>query len=245
MKIIAVYNIKGGVGKTTTAVNIAYAASISGKKTLLVDLDSQGASTFYFKIEQGLKGKAKKTLFGGQSISDSIKKTEFENLDILPADPKYIKLDILLNELDEGKKWLKKLLSPVKKEYDVIILDCPPTLSTLADNVFKNSDVVLVPIIPTVLSVRTYEQLIEYFTDNKYDVSILNPFFSMLDRRKSMHNDIQHSFSERFKETINLFIPYNSEVEKMGEYMTPVVKKHPNCEASENYIKLWNIIYAV
>lgn len=239
MILIAVYNIKGGVGKTATAVNMAYAAAEDGNKVLLMDIDPQGASSFYFKTKVSLDGDAKKVLFGGKSIESSIKATEFENLDILPADPKYRKLDAFLNDMKNSDKWLKKLFSPVKKSYDYVFIDCPPSITAVSENIFINADAILVPVIPTVLSIRTYEQLKAFFREEKLDKKKLFPFFSMYERRKNMHNESMESFLKDFPECINIAIPYNSEIEKMGEYMAPIVKRYPYAEASEAYRKLW------
>ncbi len=239
MKVIAVYNVKGGVGKTATSVNIAYAASEQGFKILFIDLDPQGASTFYFKIKQGNKEKLKKTIFGKKSIEDSIQETEFTNIHILPADSKYRKLDAFIADMKESGKWLKKLLKPVKKEYDFIIIDCPPNITSLSENIFKNVDAILVPVVPTTLSVRTYKQLHAYFDDEKLDKKKLFPFYSMVERKKNMHNELMEEFSKQYPECIEVAIPYSSIVEKMGEYLAPSVYKYPNEETSEAFRTLW------
>ncbi|HEV7230397.1 MAG TPA: AAA family ATPase [Bacteroidia bacterium] len=239
MKTIAVYNIKGGVGKTATSVNIAYAAAEDGYKVLLVDIDPQGASTFYFGIKPTLEGNVRKIVSGGKSIEDSIRETEFKNLHILPSDSKYRKLDGFLNDMKKSDKWLKRFFSPVKKQYDFVFIDCPPSITSVSENLFENADAILVPVIPTVLSVRTYEQLKNFFKEEKLDREKLFPFFSMYERRKNMHNESMQAFSENYPECLNIAIPYNSEIEKMGDYKAPIVSKYPYAEASEAYRKLW------
>jgi len=239
MKIIAIYNIKGGVGKTATAVNLSYTAAAEGNKVLLVDIDPQGASTFYFNTKAVLEGGAKKVLFGQKTIEDSIRLTEFENLDILPSDSQYRKLDTFLHDMKNADKWLKKLFSPVKKNYDYVFIDCPPSITAVSENIFINADAILVPVIPTVLSIRTYAQLKAFFKEEKLDDKKLFPFYSMYERRKNMHNESILEFSKMYPECIDVAIPYNSEIEKMGEYMAPLVHKYPNAEASEVYRKLW------
>jgi chromosome partitioning protein len=239
MKIIAIYNIKGGVGKTATAVNLSYAAAEDGNRILLVDIDPQAASTFYFNTKAVLEGGAKKVLSGQKTIEDSIRLTEFQNLDILPSDNRYRKLDTFLHDLKNADKWLKKLFSPVKKQYDYVFIDCPPSITAVSENIFVNADAILVPVIPTVLSIRTYEQLKAFFKEEKLDEKKLYPFYSMYERRKNMHNESMKAFSKMYPECMDLAIPYNSEIEKMGEYMAPIVHKYPYAEASENYRKLW------
>jgi len=242
MKVIAVYHVKGGVGKTTTSVNIAYAAAEENKKVLVIDLDPQGASTFYFDIKPSKKGTVKKTLFGNKSIEDSIKETDFENIDILPANAKYTKLDAFLSDMKKSGKWLKKLLKPIKKEYDYIVIDCPPNITTLSENIFKNVDAILVPVVPTILSIRTFEQLFSFFKDEKLDTKKLIPFYSMVEKKKNMHNELMADFSKRNKQCIDVSIPYHTEVEKMGEYLEPLLYKFPYSEAAEAYRRLWKAL---
>lgn len=244
MKIIAVYNIKGGVGKTVTSVNFAYTVAKAGNSVLLVDLDPQGASTFYFDVELSLKGNSKKILSNKKNINSSIKDSGYKNLDILPADINYRKVDFIISELKSADKWLKKLLKPVKKEYDYIILDCPPNITTLSENVFQNSDAILTPVVPSTLSVRTFEQMIEFFEENKINPKKIHPFFSMVERRKSMHTSMMENFMKEHKNTIDVKIPYLSVIEKMGEYKTPVVHRYPYYEISFFYKKLWKELEA-
>jgi cellulose biosynthesis protein BcsQ len=239
MKVIAVYSVKGGVGKTASAVNLSFVASQNKANVLLIDMDPQAASTFYFKLKQGHEGKIKKNFFGSSSLEDFIKETEFTNLDILPADSRYRKLDVLLSDMKNSDSWLKKLLKPVKANYDYIILDCPPNLTNLSENIFKNVDIILVPVIPSVLSVRTYDQLKTYFKDQKLDSKKLIPFYSMVEIKKNMHNDIMEEFSKQHSECLNIAIPYNTIVERMGEYLLPVSAKFPLSETADLYQKLW------
>lgn len=242
MKVISIYNIKGGVGKTAASVNIAYAAAKEKNSVLLVDMDPQAASTFYLSVKEDKEKKKAKDLPDSKNLENLIKETAYEYLDLLPADTRYRQLDSYISDMKNGNKWLRKILKPVKKHYDYIIIDCPPNITALSENILKNSDAVLVPVIPTILSVRTYEQLRKFFVEEKLDHKKLFPFFSMVERRKSMHLDTIEAFSSMHPECLKISIPYNAEVEKMGEYMAPIVWRYPYAEASENFVKLWKKI---
>lgn len=166
MKIIAIYNLKGGVGKTATAVNLAYLASIEGAKTLLWDLDPQASTTFYYQVKAKIKGGMKKLMGNKSEIEEAIKSTHYDNLDILPADISTRNLDIILDDMKSSKKRLKNILSELSGDYDYVFIDSPPGFSVLSENIFSAADYLLLPMIPTTLSVRAFETITEYFQDN-------------------------------------------------------------------------------
>ncbi|MCW8798137.1 MAG: AAA family ATPase [Prosthecochloris sp.] len=239
MKTIALYSIKGGVGKTATAVNLSFLASTIKPPVLICDLDPQGASSFYFRIVPNKKYNSTKFLKGSKKIYDNIKGTDFEQLDLLPADFSYRNLDIELGEEKNPQKKLKNNIRELSTEYEFIFFDCPPNLTLLSESVFAASDIILVPLIPTTLSLRTYEQLVNFFKENNLDTKKIRPFFTMVEQRKSMHREIvdAHSGKDRF---FSQSIPYNSEIEKMGIYRAPLNAIHPHTPAAVAYKQLWN-----
>ena len=187
MKIIASYNIKGGVGKTATAVNIAYLAAADGYRVLLWDLDPQAAASFLFRVKPRVKGGGKALIAGKRPVDLAIKATDFDNLDLLPADFTYRNLDLHLDGERKPATRLRNLLSPLRREYDLVVLDCPPSISLLSENVLHAADLLLVPLIPTTLSVRTLDQLTEFVAGLDGHRPKILAFFSMIDRRKRLH----------------------------------------------------------
>ncbi len=166
MKIIALYNIKGGVGKTAACVNLAYSCTKGGMKTLLWDLDSQGAASYYFNVKPEVKGGTKK-LFKTKAFIDLVKETDIDGLDLLPADFSYRHMDLFLDGEKKPKKRMSEFLSRFEEDYDVLFLDCPPSFSLVSENIFNSADVMLVPLIPTTLSLRTYDQIQDYVGEHK------------------------------------------------------------------------------
>jgi chromosome partitioning protein len=239
MKTIALYSIKGGVGKTAAAVNLSYLASLDSSQTLICDLDPQGASSYYFRISASGKYNSDKFLKGCKKIYRHIKATDFEHLDLLPSDISYRNLDIDLSDEKKPKKMLRKNLADLSDAYEYLFLDCPPNLTLLSESVFAASDIILVPMIPTTLSVRTFEQLTGFFDDNDLDTGKIRAFFSMEEKRKTMHREI----IEQFGSARGMFsgsIPYNSEIEKMGIYRAPINAVRPDSAAAAAYRGLWN-----
>jgi len=240
MTTLALYSNKGGVGKTAAAVNLSYLSARTGTKTLICDLDPQGSATYYFRVKPKLKSGPKGFARGAKGVYKSVKGTDFENLDILPADFSLRKLDVLYSKFGNSKIRLKKLLYPFASEYRLIILDCPVTIGILAENILNAADYTLVPMIPTTLSVRTYRQLLAFCKKKKYDVARIYPFFSMVDRHKKMHKELMLSVSKDFKGVMKSFIPYLAQVEKMGIYRAPVAAYAPDSLASKSYQNLWS-----
>ena len=126
MNVLATYNIKGGVGKTATAVNLAYLAALEGAETLVWDLDPQGAASFYFRIKPKIKGGSERLFSGKRDLEDSIRGTDYEGLDLIPADFSYRNMDLLLEQAKKPERRLQRLLEPLTGSYDYVFLDCPP-----------------------------------------------------------------------------------------------------------------------
>ena len=137
---------------------------------------------------------------------------------------------------------LKKLLKPLAEEYDFVFLDCPPNISLLSEAVFEASDILLSPIIPTTLSLRTLDQLKKFIEDNSLKNLVLIPFFSMVDRRKKMHREIMDNLIETHPEILTTAIPYASDIERMGLERMPLGGYINKSRSTKAYNELWQEI---
>ncbi|MGZ5373413.1 ParA family protein [Aeromicrobium sp.] len=239
MKVFATYNIKGGVGKTSTAVNLAYLSAREGRRTLLWDLDPQGAATYVFRVRPRVKGGGHALVTRKRPIEDALKATDFDNLDLLPADFSYRNMDLELDDVKKRTRRLGQLLESVADDYDVVFLDCPPSISLVSENVMHASDTLLVPLIPATLSLRTFDQLNRFLADWQGRRPEVVAFFSMADRRKRLHRDVIEAIPRNGSRVADTVIPALSIIEQMVERRAPVPAFAPTSRAALCYEELW------
>lgn len=239
MRTLALYSIKGGVGKTAATVNLAYLAANDGARTLVWDLDPQGSSSFYFRIKARIRGGGKGLLRGKTDLDELIKGTDFDNLDLLPSDFSLRNLDLYLDAKKKPTRQISKILKPLSEEYDYIFLDCPPNISLLSESVFDAANVLVSPIIPTTLSVHTLKQLEKYIEGYASRAPDLLPFFSMVDLRKNLHKQIVESLHQDFPRLLKSQIPYASDIEQMGVQRAPVHQFASKGRAACAFQSLW------
>jgi chromosome partitioning protein len=240
MKIYATYNIKGGVGKTSAAVNLAHLATRSGYNVLLWDLDPQAAATYLFRVRPKVKGGSRALVDGTRSLDDAIKATDFDGLDLLPADFRYRNMDLQLDDMKRPTRRIHQLLRPFDEEYDVVFLDCPPSISLLSENVLHAVDTLLVPMIPATLSVRTFDQLSSFVGDFDGRRPQVRAFFSMVDARKRLHRDLVEQLPAERAGILKTAIPALSIIEQMAEQRAPVTAFAPHSVAAMCYEALWH-----
>lgn len=242
MRVLATYNIKGGVGKTASAVNLAYLAARQGTRTLVWDLDPQGAASYYFRVKARVKGGGKNLIKGKTDLDSRIKATDFPGLDLLPADFSYRHLDLELDHTKKPVKQIAKILAPLAREYELIIIDCAPSISLVSESVFRAADILLVPTIPTPLSLRTLLQLLRYLQAIQAKRLGVYPFFCMVDRRKSLHRRTTELSEEIPVPFLRTQIPYSSLVEQMGAYRAPIHTFARTSRPAKAYEELWKEI---
>jgi cellulose biosynthesis protein BcsQ len=239
VRIIAVSNIKGGVGKTTTAVNLAYLSARGGARTVLWDLDSQGAASWILQAEEKRRTTVRQLLDRKRDLDEIVVDTEFENLHVIPADFSYRKFDAKLAERSNPTKRLLRMARPLDEHYDTLFMDCPPGITVLSESVLRAADALVVPLLPTPLSVRMLEQLADFIQTRDWADFKLMPFFSMVDRRKSLHHEIIEEVRKRFRQVLPTEIPYSSEIERMSLRRAPLNSYAHTSEQAQAYEQLW------
>jgi chromosome partitioning protein len=233
--VLASYNIKGGVGKTSAAVNLAYLAARDGAPTLLWDLDPQGGSTYVLRVKPKVKGGGRALVRGKTNPDTRIKGTDYEGLDLLPADFSYRHMDLHLDDTKRPERRLAKVLAPLQDEYEFIFLDCPPSISLASESVFEAADALLIPLLPADLSARTLDRIEEVAGTGTKQLA----FFSMVDSRKRMHRDVMERFATQRPDMLRTVVPMTADVERMGQARAPLEEFVPRSRAAQAFRELW------
>jgi cellulose biosynthesis protein BcsQ len=234
--IVAVYSAKGGVGKTTLAVNLAWAsAALSKRRTLLWDLDAQGAASYILGQESGVKA-AKSSITRDADVSGLVRPSTIAGVDVLPADESLRTLDYAFHDLGKRKR-LAKIAGHLEADFDRVIIDAPPGLTDTSDQILRAADLVVVPVIPSALSQRSLDVIKDYVNRKKGPKVTLAPVFSMVDRRRAVHQ------AELDKYKAWPTIPMASAYEKMSEERKPIGELLPRSAPTvEAVAQLWRRI---
>ena len=243
-KIVAMANQKGGVGKTTTAINLASALGRAGKKVLMVDIDPQGNATSGLGVNK--RERAFSTyhlILATGSLEDILVHTQYKNLDLLPSNMDLAGVEIELVEMDERTYRLKRGLAPIKDKYDYIFIDCPPSLGLITLNAFSAADSVLVPIQCEYYALEGLSQLMTTIRQVKrlYNekLELEGVLLTMFDSRLNLTMQVTEEVKKFFKDKVfRTVIPRNVRLSEAPSYGQPIQYYEQLSKGAEAYNQL-------
>ena len=239
MTVVALAGVKGGVGKTAAAVNLALLAARSEPPVLLWDLDPQGAAGFCLAQEATLQRKPAHLLAGRVNLTAQAVATPYPGLELVPSRLAMRHLERLLGPAGRRRGGVRSVLRKARGSYRWVVLDCAPGAGRLAEHVLRAADLLLVPVVPSPLAIRGYEELIVLAAKAGVGRERIVPFFSMVEERKRLHRQAMAELRRRDARFLNTAIPYRADVERMGETRKPIVAHRPAAQATAAYESLW------
>ncbi|WP_427340772.1 ParA family protein [Caloranaerobacter sp. DY30410] len=245
-RIISIFNQKGGIGKSTTTVNLGAALAEKGKKVLLVDMDPQANTTVSVGIDDEeleitiydllTEKKVKK-----ERILEVIQETSYERLHVLPSDITLSNAEITLSNAISRETILSRVLEQIRKDYDFILIDCPPSLGLLSINSLVASDGIIIPVATSFFSIKGIKHLLNTITliqDNlKPQLEIMGVLITMFDKRKNIAKSIKSDLIKTFGDKVfDSVIRVNSQIEYAQDNRIPIIYYNKTCNGYIDYM---------